>query len=139
MSTLAPSVAMRIKLTSIFVDDQAKALHFYTEILGFKKQRDLPAGEFRWLTVVSTEATAELELSLEPNANPAAKTFQQALFAQGIPVTSFESSDIASETKRLKEAGVIFTKEPTQLGPVTIAVFSDTCGNLIQIHEPQRG
>jgi len=127
---------MRIKLTSIFVDDQEKAVRFYTEILGFAKKHDLPAGEFRWLTVVSPEGSSELELSLEPNANPAAKAFQKALFEQGIPATSFESGDIAAEVKHLKEAGVVFTKGPLSMGPVTIAVFSDTCGNLIQMHQP---
>jgi glyoxylase I family protein len=127
---------MKIKLTSIMVDDQDKAVRFYTEVLGFRKKHDLPAGEFRWITVVSPEGPSDLELVLEPNANPAAKAFQKAMFEQGIPLTSFESSDIAIETKRLKEAGVVFTKEPTRMGPVTMAVFADTCGNLIQIHQP---
>jgi glyoxylase I family protein len=127
---------MRIKLTSVIVDDQEKAVRFYTEVLGFVKKLDLPAGEFRWITVVSPEGPSELELALEPNANPAAKTFQKALFEQGIPLTSFESHDIAAETTRLRKAGVVFTKEPTELGPVIIAVFADTCGNLIQLHQP---
>ena len=127
---------MKIKLTSIMVDDQDKAVRFYTEVLGFQKKRDLPAGEYRWITVFSPEGPSDLELALEPNANPAAKAFQKAMFEQGIPLTSFESSDIAAETKRLKEAGVVFTKEPTRMGPVTMAIFADTCGNLIQIHQP---
>ena len=127
---------MKIKLTSIMVDDQDKAVRFYTEVLGFRKKHDFPAGEFRWITVVSSEGPADLELALEPNANPAAKAFQKAMFEQGIPLTSFESSDLAAETKRLQEAGVVFTKEPTRMGPVTIAIFADTCGNLIQIHQP---
>lgn len=127
---------MKIKLTSIMVDDQDKAVRFYTEVLGFRKKHDLPVGEFRWITVVSPEGPSDLELALEPNANPAAKAFQKAMFEQGIPLTSFESSDVAAETKRLKEAGVVFTKEPTRMGPITMAVFTDTCGNLIQIHQP---
>jgi glyoxylase I family protein len=126
---------MKIKLTSVMVDDQDKAVRFYTEVLGFRKKLDLPAGEFRWITVVSPEGPSDLELALEPNANPAAKAFQKAMFEQGIPLTSFESSDIAAETQRLKEAGVAFTKEPTRMGPVTVAVFADTCGNLIQMHQ----
>jgi glyoxylase I family protein len=126
---------MRIKLVSIMVDDQAKALRFYTEILGFKKKVDFPVGEYRWITVVSPEGPDDLELVLEPNANPAGKTFQKALFDQKIPATAFESSDIAAEFSRLKNAGVVFTKEPTKAGPVTIAVFADTCGNLIQMYQ----
>lgn len=127
---------MRIKLTSIMVDDQEKALLFYTRVLGFQKKHDIPAGEYRWITVVSPEGPHDLELSLEPNANPAGKTFQDALFAQGIPATSFESADIHAECARLKAAGVVFTREPTDAGAVMIAAFSDTCGNLIQIHQP---
>ena len=129
---------MRIKLTSIFVDDQDKALKFYTEVLGFKKKVEIPVGEYRWLTVVSPEGPDDLELSLEPNANPAAKVFQKALFDQGIPLTAFEVSDIAAEYKRLQQLGVAFTSEPATRGPVTVAVFSDTCGNLIQLYQPPR-
>src|SRR6185295_6120979 len=103
---------MRIKLTSIMVDEQDKALRFYTEVLGFQKKLDFPVGEYRWITVVSPEGPSDLELALEPNANPAAKAFQKSMFEQGIPLTSFESSDIAAETKRLKERGVVFTREP---------------------------
>lgn len=127
---------MRIKLTSIMVDNQDKALKFYTEVLGFVKKHDVPVGQFRWITVVSPEGPNDLELSLEPNANPAAKTFQKAMFDQGIPLTAFEVSDIRSEFSRLKALGVAFTREPTPAGPVIIAVFSDTCGNLIQLHQP---
>jgi glyoxylase I family protein len=128
---------MRIKLTSIIVDDQRKALRFYTDVLGFVKKHEIPVGEYSWLTVVSPEGPDDLELSLEPNANPAAKTFQEALFEQGIPLTAFEVSDINAEFERLTARGVMFTKEPTDAGPVIIAVFSDTCGNLIQIYQPK--
>lgn len=127
---------MKIKLNSIFVDDQEKALRFYTDVLGFEPSKDIPVGEFRWITVVSPDGPADVELVLEPNANPAAKTYQEALFKQGIPVTAFEVDDIASEHERLKGHGVMFTMEPTNAGPVTIAVFADTCGNLIQIYQP---
>jgi len=126
---------MRIKLTSLMVDDQDKALKFYTEVLGFQKKREFPAGGYKWLTVVSPEAPDDIELSLEPNANPAAKTFQQAMFAQGIPLAAFETGDIAGDFQRLKSLGVVFTSEPTSMGPVTIAIFSDTCGNLIQMYQ----
>ena len=127
---------MRIKLTSIMVDDQDKALKFYTEVLGFRKKHDIPVGEYKWLTVVSPEGPDDLELSLEPNANPAAKTFQQAMFAQSIPLAAFEVTGIEHEYTRLKKQGVVFTREPVKAGPVTIAVFSDTCGNLIQMYQP---
>jgi glyoxylase I family protein len=127
---------MRIKLTSIMVDDQAKALKFYTDVFGFVKKTEIPVGEYRWLTVVSPEAPNEVELSLEPNANPVGKAFQEGIFKQGIPATAFEVSDIAAEVKRLKALGVVFTQEPTAMGPVTIAVCADTCGNLIQLYEP---
>jgi predicted enzyme related to lactoylglutathione lyase len=128
---------MRIKLNSIMVDDQDKALRFYIDVLGFKKSKDIPVGgPYRWITVVSAEGPDDLELALEPNANPAGKTFQTALFEQGIPATAFESSDLATEYDRLIARGVAFTQPPTNVGPVTIAVFSDTCGNLIQIYQP---
>src|SRR5688572_25094687 len=100
---------MKIKLTSIMVDDQDKALHFYTQVVGFRKKHDIPVGEYRWITVVSADGPDDLELSLEPNANPAGKTFQDALFKQGIPATAFESSDIHAECARLKADGVVFT------------------------------
>lgn len=125
---------MRIKLNAIFVDDQDKALRFYTEVLGFLKSKEIPVGEYKWLTVVSPDGNRDVELSLEPNANPAARNYQEAIFEQGIPITAFEVDDVQSEYDRLRRAGVVFTKEPTRMGPVTIAVFSDTCGNLIQIY-----
>lgn len=125
---------MRIKLTSLFVDDQAKALAFYTDVLGFVKSQDIPAGPYRWLSVRSPEG-GETELSLEPDANPAARTFQQALLAQGIPATAFEVDDLDAEFKRLRGRDVRFTKDPVDLGPLKLAVFADTCGNLIQIYQ----
>ena len=124
---------MKITVTSVFVDDQDKALKFYTEILGFVKKTEMPAGDFRWLTVVSPDAPDGVELLLEPNDNPAAKTYQQAIYRQGIPATSFGVDDIHKEYERLKKLGVAFAMEPTAAGPVTLAVFDDTCGNLIQI------
>lgn len=127
---------MRIKLTSIMVDDQDRALRFYTEVLGFRKKHDIPVGEYRWITVTSPEGPDDLELALEPNANPAGKTFQDAMFAQGIPVAAFEVTDIAGEFARLTAKGVAFTRQPLKAGPVTLAVFADTCGNLIQLYQP---
>lgn len=127
---------MRIKLTSIFVDDQGKALRFYTDVLGFQKKREIPVGAYKWLTVVSADGHADVELSLEPNANPAAKTFQEAMFAQKIPLAAFEVSNLDADYARLKSRGVVFTTEPTRSGPVAIAVLSDTCGNLIQLYQP---
>jgi catechol 2,3-dioxygenase-like lactoylglutathione lyase family enzyme len=129
---------MRITLTSIMVDDQERALRFYTNVLGFEEKHDIPVGEYRCITVTSPEGSSEIELSLEPNANPAGKTFQAALFAQGIPATSFESSDLDSECARLKDKGVVFAREPMDAGPVRLAIFSDTCGNLIQLHQQKR-
>ena len=126
---------MRIKLTSIMVDDQDKALRFYTETLGFRKKHDIPVGEYRWITVTSPEGPDDLELALEPNANPAGKAFQEAMFAQRIPIAAFEVADIAQEFARLTAAGVAFTREPTQAGQVIIALFADTCGNLIQLYQ----
>jgi glyoxylase I family protein len=126
---------MRIKLTSIMVDNQDKALAFYTGVLGFVTKHDIPVGEFRWITVVSPEGPDDLELSLEPNANPAGKAFQEAIFAQGIPIAAFEVDDIEREHRRLKDAGVVFTQPPTAAGPVTLAILSDTCGNLIQLYQ----
>ena len=126
---------MRIKLSSVMVDDQAKALQFYTEKLGFVKKQDVPTGEFRWLTVVSPEAPNEVELLLEPNANPAAQVFQKALFEQGIPLTAFAVDNTQQEYEKLREKGVVFSMEPTDVGTATVAVFEDTCGNLIQIFQ----
>ena len=125
---------MRIKLSGIYVDDQQKALDFYTDILGFRKCQDIPVGEFRWLSVVSPEG-GDTELSLEPNANPIARTYQEALFEQGIPINAFEVDDVDEEYRRLSDLGVAFTTEPTQAGDVKLAVLVDTCGNLIQIYQ----
>lgn len=126
---------MRIKLTSIFVKDQERALQFYTATLGFVKKADIPAGDYRWLTVVSPEEPDGGELVLEPNGNPAAKAFQEAIFGQGIPATMFFVDDVQKEYDRLKKAGVVFRSGPAQAGPATIAVFEDTCGNLVQISQ----
>jgi len=125
---------MRINLTSVVVDDQAKAEAFYTGVLGFVKKHDVPLGEHRWLTVVSPEGQDGPELVLEPDEHPAAKPFKDALVADGIPFTSFAVEDVRAEHARLAAAGVRFTQEPAEMGPgVTTAVFDDTCGNLIQI------
>jgi catechol 2,3-dioxygenase-like lactoylglutathione lyase family enzyme len=126
---------MKIKLNSIFVDDQAKGLRFYTEVLGFEKKQDIPVGEYRWISVVSPEDRDGCELVLEPNANPISKTYQDALFAQRIPITAFEVSDIAAEFARLSKLGVSFQSEPKSMGPVTVAVLADTCGNWIQLYQ----
>ena len=127
---------MRIKLTSIVVDNQDKALQFYTATLGFRKKHEIPMGAYKWLTVVSPDGPDDIELSLEPHANPAARTFQEAMFSQRIPLAAFEVADIAKDYARLKAQGVVFIHEPTKMGPVTIAIFSDTCGNLIQMYQP---
>ena len=124
---------MRIYVSSVMVDDQEKALQFYTNVLGFVKKIDVPVGEFRWLTVVSPDAPDGVQLLLEPNVNPAAKTFQKALFDQGIPLTSFAVVDLQKEYERMKALGVAFRGPPESSGPVKIAVFEDTCGNLIQL------
>ncbi len=124
---------MKIVLTSVLVDDQDKALRFYTEVLGFVKKTEVPMGEHRWLTVVPKDQPNGVELVLEPDAHPAAKPFKKALVEDGIPYTSFGVDDIQSEYKRLSDAGVRFTQPPVAMGPVTTAVFDDTCGNLIQI------
>jgi len=123
----------RITITSVFVDDQAKAEAFYVGVLGFAKKQDVPMGEHRWLTVVSQADPDGVELLLEPSEHPAAGPFKKALVADGIPFTSFGVEDVHAEAERLKAAGVVFTQEPTDLGPVVTAVFDDTCGNLIQI------
>jgi predicted enzyme related to lactoylglutathione lyase len=124
---------MKIIVTSLFVEDQDKALQFYTEKLGFAKKHDVPMGEFRWITVVSPEQQGGAELVLEPNNHPAAKEYQEKIFAEGIPATMFGVDNIEAEYERLKNHGVNFTIEPTKMGEVTIAVFDDTCGNLIQL------
>ena len=120
------------------VEDQAKALAFYTDVLGFKKSKDIPVGEFRWITLISPEGHPDVELALEPNVNPAGKAFQEAMFKQGIPLTAFEVDDIDAEAKQLKKKGVKFTIDPTAVGSssMKIAIFADTCGNLIQIYQP---
>lgn len=124
---------MKIKLTSVMVDNQDQALKFYTEILGFIKKNDIPMGEARWLTVVSPEGPYDIELLLEPMGFPPAKTYQKALFEAGIPAASFFVEAIQKEYERMKKLGVMFRSAPTPMGPVTIAVFEDTCGNLIQL------
>jgi len=124
---------VKIKLTSVFVNDQAKALEFYTKTLGFVKKADFPAGKYRWLTIVSLEEPNGTQLVLEPNDNPAAKSYQESIFKQGIPATMFFVDDIQKEYQRLKALGVRFTMVPTKTTGSTIAVFDDTCGNLIQI------
>ena len=124
---------MKIVVTSILVDDQEKALQFYTQVLGFTKKEDVPMGPFRWLTVVSPDDASGVELVLEPDQHPAAGPFKRALVEDGIPFTSFGIDDVQAEYERLTALGVRFTQPPTALGPVTTAVFDDTCGNLIQI------
>jgi catechol 2,3-dioxygenase-like lactoylglutathione lyase family enzyme len=124
---------MKINVMSIMVDDQAKALRFYTEVLGFVKKNEIPFGEHSWLTVVSPDDPDGTELSLEPDEHPAARPFKQALVEDGIPFTSFAVKDVAVEHQRLVDRGVRFTQLPTDMGPVTTAVFDDTCGNLVQI------
>jgi catechol 2,3-dioxygenase-like lactoylglutathione lyase family enzyme len=126
---------MKIKLTSVLVDDQDKALRFYTEVLGFKKKQDFPVGEFKWLTVVSPEEPDGVELLLEPNDNPAARTFQEAVYGQGIPLAAFAVDDVRGEYERLKELGVVFKDEPTEGPGPSATVFDDTCGNLIQVYQ----
>jgi predicted enzyme related to lactoylglutathione lyase len=125
---------IKIKLTSIPVEDQEKALQFYTQTLGFLKQQDIPMGEFRWLTVVSP-ASDEIELVLEPMGFTPARSYFRALYEAGIPVTAFATDDIEAEFERLLKHGVRFKSPPTKMGPVTLAVFDDSCGNLIQLFE----
>ena len=124
---------MRIELTSIHVNDQDEALAFYTNVLGFVKKYDFPLGQFKWLTVVSPEAPEGVQLLLEPNDNPAAQAYQQALHEQGIPHAVFTVDDVQAEYERLKALGVVFTVEPVEAGDVTLAILDDTCGNVIQI------
>ena len=125
---------MRIDLASIHVDDQERALRFYTEVLGFVKKTEIPLGPHRWLTVVSPEDPDGVELVLEPSEHPAVRPYQDALVADGIPFTSFAVADVQAEHARLAALGVTFTQPPAKMGPVMTAVFDDTCGNLIQIH-----
>jgi len=124
---------MKIKLTSVFVDDHDKALKFYTEVLGFAKKMDFTAGPYRWLTVVSPEEPEGTQLQLALNDNPAAKAYQQAIFAQSTPAANFFVADTEAEYARLKQLGVTFAKEPVKTTGSTIAMLDDTCGNLIQI------
>jgi len=124
---------VKIAMTSVLVDDQEKALRFYTDVLGFQAKHDIPMGEHRWITVVSPQAPDGVELVLEPDGHPAAGAFKAALVADGIPYTAFAVDDVHAEAARLKELGVTFTQDPLQMGPVTTAVLDDTCGNLIQI------
>ncbi len=130
---------MKIVVTSVLVDDQAKALAFYTDVLGFVKKQDVPMGESRWLTVVSPDDPEGTELLLEPDGHPAAGPFKQALVADGIPFTSFGVDDVHAEYERLAGLGVRFTQPPVKMGPVTMAVLDDTCGNLIQIAQLEEG
>lgn len=124
---------MRISLTSVMVDDQDKALRFYTDTLGFLPKHDIPMGEARWITVVSPDSPEGTELVLEPDGHPAARPFKDALVQDGIPFTAFEVDDVRAEFDRLSGLGVRFTQRPTEMGPVVTAVLDDTCGNLIQI------
>lgn len=124
---------MKISYASIFVDDQDKALRFYTEVLGFEKKHDVPVGGPRWITVVAPEDPDGAELVLEPDGHPAVRPFKDALVADGIPYTAFVVDDVRAEYARLRDRGVRFTQEPADMGPVTTAVLDDTCGNLVQI------
>jgi catechol 2,3-dioxygenase-like lactoylglutathione lyase family enzyme len=126
---------VRIAVTSVLVDDQDKALAFYTDVLGFLKMTDLPAGQYRWITVASAMVPQGVVLSLEPNTFPPAKTYQQALFEAGIPLTAFASDDLRGEVERLQARGVVFHTEPIGVNGQTIAIFDDTCGNLIQLYQ----
>lgn len=130
---------MRVNLSSVPVDDQEKALRFYTEVLGFQKKHDIPMGEHRWITLVSPEDPGGVELCLEPDGHPAVKPFKAALVEDGIPYTSFAVKDVAAEHKRLESLGVRFTQPPVDYGTVTAAVFDDTCGNLIMIAQGSMG
>ena len=127
---------MKIIFTSLFVNDQEKALKFYTGILGFVKKSDIVSGEYRWLTVVSPEGVEGVELVLEPMGFPPSRTYQKALFDAGVPLTAFTTNDIMGEYKRLKERGVVFRGEPAKMGPITAVLFEDTCGNLINLVQP---
>ena len=128
---------MQVKFSSILVDDQSRALAFYTEVLGFRTHSDIPMGEYRWLTVVSPDGVEGAEVVLEPMAFPPARTWQKSLFDAGIPATAFISKDIDAEFKRLAGRGVKFRGEPKQMGPVKVVSFEDTCGNLINLVQPQ--
>lgn len=124
---------MRIYVTSVFVDDQSRALQFYTDVLGFRKKTEVPLGEHSWLTVVSPQQPDGTELLLEPSSHPAVGPYKAALMEDGIPAASFAVDDVQAEYERLNARGVLFTQQPLDAGPVVMAVFDDTCGNLIQI------
>lgn len=126
---------MRIRLVSVLVDDQARALDFYTRVLGFKLDKDIPMGAARWLTVTSPEGASGVEVVLEPTGYEFAKTYQRELYERGIPITAFGSGDVQAEYERLKAAGVSFRQPPTPMGPTTLAQFDDTCGNWIQLFQ----
>jgi catechol 2,3-dioxygenase-like lactoylglutathione lyase family enzyme len=126
---------MKIRLSSVMVDDQDKALSFYTDMLGFVKKTDIPIGSARWLTVASPDEQEKVELVLEPTAFPPARRYQKELFDAGIPATAFASDDLQAEYDRMRGLGVVFRSAPAKAGPVTVAVFEDTCGNLIQLYE----
>ena len=126
---------MEVIATSLFVDDQDKALAFYTDMLGFVKKHDEPVGEYRWIALVSPDNQEGTELLLEPNNHPASREYQEKIYSEGIPATMFGVADIRGEFERLKEKGVRFSMEPTPAGEMTIAVLDDTCGNLIQLIE----
>jgi catechol 2,3-dioxygenase-like lactoylglutathione lyase family enzyme len=129
---------MQIALSSVLVDDQEKALAFYTSKLGFEKKNDIAMGEFRWLTVVSPDGVDGVELVLEPMGFPPARPYQKALYEAGIPHTAFLTTDIAAEYRRLKDRGVVFRGEPKAMGPITAVLFEDTCGNLINLVQPAK-
>ena len=128
---------MQIKFVSIMVEDQESALQFYTSVLGFEKMADIPMGEYRWLTVTSPDGIEGVELVLEPMGFPPARAYQKALFEAGIPATAFITKDIAAEVERLKARGVKFRGEPQDMGPIKVVVFEDTCGNLINLVQPE--
>jgi catechol 2,3-dioxygenase-like lactoylglutathione lyase family enzyme len=130
---------MQIRIASVLVNDQARALDFYTSKLGFRKDKDIPMGPFRWLTVNSPEGAAGVELLLEPMSLKAAKIYQKALFTAGVPAAAFITTDIQAEYNRLKSLGVVFRGEPKQMGPITAVVFEDSCGNLINLVQPAAG
>ncbi len=124
---------MKLFITSIFVDDQDRALRFYTDVLGFRLHAEIPLGEHRWLTLTAADDGDGMQLSLEPDDHPAVRPFKAALMADGIPFTAFAVTDVNAEAARLHALGVVFTQEPLEMGTVTTAVFDDTCGNLIQL------
>lgn len=126
---------MQIKLVSVIVDDQHKALKFYTEVLGFKKKTEIPLAEHKWITLVSKDGPSDVELALEPNQHPAARAFQKAIFDDEIPLLTFFSEDVQKESEELSKKGVVFRVPPTQAAWGTYAVFEDTCGNLVQLHQ----